>query len=248
MLKTVGRFLVQLAVYLLVIAFLEWLMPGFQKAPLITNIGALLILTLLNTFLRPVLVRLTLTVNVLTFRLFTLVLNGVVLLLVDLLLPRFAVGGLLDAIIITFVLSLVGVVLEGLLYSEKDQELREYNRIKRLVGKSSNEATDKRPGLILLEIDGLSEPVMRRAIEAGHMPRIANWIKSGKYELVGWRERPACPNIRDAGGHPARYPQRHPRFPLVRQEAQAPAGIGHAQGRRHHDQTGGGRQRHPARQ
>jgi uncharacterized membrane protein YvlD (DUF360 family) len=186
MTKTLGRLLVSLVVYGLVIAFLQWLLPGFQRAPLATNIAALLILTLLNTFLRPVLVRLTLIVNVFTFGLFTLVLNGLMLLLVQLFLPRFQVGGLLDAIIITFVLTIVGVMLEGVLYNEEDRELREYNRIKRLVRKNANTVKDTRPGLILLEIDGLSEPVMRRAIEAGHMPHIASWIESGKYTLVGW--------------------------------------------------------------
>src|SRR4051794_3733085 len=184
--KMLGRLLVALVVYGLVIAFLEWLLPGFQRAPLSTNIAALLVLTFLNTFLRPALVRLTLTVNVLTVGLFTLVLNGLILLLVDLVLPRFQVGGLLDAIVITFVLSVVGVVLEGALYSEEDRELREYNRIKRLAKKTPNQPKETRPGLILLEIDGLSEPVMRRAIEAGHMPRIAGWIQSGQYQLVGW--------------------------------------------------------------
>src|SRR3954452_86981 len=133
--KVLGRLLVALIVYGLVIAFLEWLLPGFQRAPLSTNIVALLLLAFLNTFLRPALVRLTLTVNVLTFGLFTLVLNGVLLLVVDLILPKFAVGGLLDAIIITIVLTMVGVVLEGALYNEEDRELREYNRIKRLVRK-----------------------------------------------------------------------------------------------------------------
>jgi uncharacterized membrane protein YvlD (DUF360 family) len=186
MMKTLARLLISLVVYAVVIAFLEWLLPGFQQAPLVTNIGALLLLTLLNTFLRPVLVRLTLTVNVLTFGLFTLVLNGLILLLVDLLLPRFAVGGLLEAIVITIVLTIVGVILEGVLFNEDDRELREYNRIKRLVRKNKNQVVDSRPGLILLEIDGLSEPVMRRAIEAGHMPHMKSWIDSGKYKLVGW--------------------------------------------------------------
>ncbi|MFL5733278.1 MAG: phage holin family protein [Chloroflexia bacterium] len=181
-----GRVLVQLVVYLLVMEFLEWLLPSFHNAPLITDIAALLLLSLLNTFLRPILVRLTLPVNVLTFGIFTLILNGLIFLIVDLLLPRFAVGGLGTAIFVTFTLTMVGVVLESVLYSEEDQELHEYNRIKRLIGKRANQVKGGRPGLILLEIDGLSEPVMRRAIEAGHMPRIANWIKSGTYQLVGW--------------------------------------------------------------
>src|SRR3954452_19973801 len=186
MMKTLGRLVVQFIVYGLVLAFLQWLLPGFQQAHLLTNIAALLILSFLNTFLRPALVSLTLTVNVLTFGLFTLVLNGVLLLLVDFLLPKFLVGSLWEAIVVTIVLTMVGVVLEGILYNEEDRELREYNRIKRLAGKRATLSTGGRPGLILLEIDGLSEPVMRRAIEAGHMPRIAEWIKSGKYQLVGW--------------------------------------------------------------
>jgi uncharacterized membrane protein YvlD (DUF360 family) len=186
MLKTIGRFLIQLIVYLVVLDLLELLLPAFHNAPLTIDIAALILLTLLNTFVRPLLVRLTLPVNVLSFGLFTLVLNGLIFLFVDLLLPQFHVGGLFTAIVVTFVLSLTAVALEGVLYSEEDQELHEYNQIKRLLGKRANQVKDTRPGLILLEIDGLSEPVMRRAIEAGHMPRIAKWIESGKYQLVGW--------------------------------------------------------------
>src|SRR5215203_2867261 len=164
MMKTLGRLAVALVVYGLVIAILQWLLPGFQQAPLITNIAALLILALLNTFLRPALVRLTLTVNVLTLGLFTLVLNGLLLLLVQIFLPKFIIGGLLEAIIITIVLTIVGVMLEGALFDEEDRDLREYNRINRLVRKNPNRVTDQRPGLIMLEINGISEPVLRRAI------------------------------------------------------------------------------------
>jgi hypothetical protein len=42
------------------------------------------------------------------------------------------------------------------------------------------------PGLILLEINGLAEPILREAIGGGHMPTVARWLNSGRYRLVEW--------------------------------------------------------------
>jgi hypothetical protein len=42
------------------------------------------------------------------------------------------------------------------------------------------------PGVIFLEIDGLSEPVLRRAIGCGYMPTIREWLESGSHHLIHW--------------------------------------------------------------
>ena len=40
--------------------------------------------------------------------------------------------------------------------------------------------------MILFEIDGLGEQVLRSAISDGHAPTIARWIDSGTHKLLGW--------------------------------------------------------------
>ncbi|MDD3642195.1 MAG: alkaline phosphatase family protein, partial [Candidatus Krumholzibacteria bacterium] len=42
------------------------------------------------------------------------------------------------------------------------------------------------PGVLFLEIDGLSEAVLRKAIAGGYMPTMARWINGGSHRIVGW--------------------------------------------------------------
>jgi hypothetical protein len=42
------------------------------------------------------------------------------------------------------------------------------------------------PGLVLLEIDGLSEPVLRQALASGWMPTVQRWLASGSHRIIGW--------------------------------------------------------------
>ena len=42
------------------------------------------------------------------------------------------------------------------------------------------------PGVFFLEIDGLAEPVLRRAITNGHCPTMARWMQDGSHRIIGW--------------------------------------------------------------
>ncbi len=42
------------------------------------------------------------------------------------------------------------------------------------------------PGVILFEIDGLGEKVLREAIRDGHTPTIARWLADGSHRMLGW--------------------------------------------------------------
>ena len=45
--------------------------------------------------------------------------------------------------------------------------------------------TDK-PGLVVVQIDGLAQPILMRQIRAGRVPHLSNWVRSGQYRLNGW--------------------------------------------------------------
>src|SRR2546421_464113 len=42
------------------------------------------------------------------------------------------------------------------------------------------------PGVILFEIAGLAEPVLRQALDAGHAPTLARWLEDGSHRIVPW--------------------------------------------------------------
>jgi len=76
-----------------------------------------LVIGLLNAFLRPVLILLTLPVNVLTLGLFTLVVNGCVFYLAASLVKGFHVTGFWSAMVAALVFSIVSFFLNMLIDS-----------------------------------------------------------------------------------------------------------------------------------
>jgi uncharacterized membrane protein YvlD (DUF360 family) len=56
------------------------------------------------------------------------------------------------------------------------------------------------PGVLMIQIDGLSAPLARWAIEAGNLPTIGRWLRSGGHTLTEWHARmPATTPASQAG-------------------------------------------------
>ena len=88
------------------IAITAFFIPGVT----VTILGALLlavILGLINMFLKPILIVLTLPINIVTLGLFSLVLNALLIMLAAKITPDFTVSGFWSAFLFSIVLSLV---------------------------------------------------------------------------------------------------------------------------------------------
>ena len=187
MLRTLNRLLVRLAITLLVFVVLEALLPGFSIESSIAAILGILVIGALNAAVRPMIVRVTLPLNLLTFGLLSLILNGLLILAVRLIVPGFFVADVWNGILISFGMMLSQtLVSNSTLYDEADRAREEYLAIRRLVKQPDEASVVQTHGLLLLEIDGLAEPLLRKAIEAGYMPTLAGWLKSGSHKLVKW--------------------------------------------------------------
>jgi putative membrane protein len=92
------------------IGITAYLLPGVS----ITLIGALVlavVLGIINLYIKPVVMLITLPVNIVTLGLFTLVINAALVLLAALVVPGFHVAGFWWAMLFALVLSLVNTVL-----------------------------------------------------------------------------------------------------------------------------------------
>ncbi|WP_106322649.1 phage holin family protein [Actinoplanes italicus] len=59
---------------------------------------------------------------------------------------------------------------------------------------------DTTPGVIMIQIDGLSAPLARWAVEAGNLPTLGRWLRSGTHLLTEWHARlPATTPASQAG-------------------------------------------------
>ncbi len=106
--KIIKFLIIGLAVYGLSMLFSGITVSGYLSALLVV-----LVLSLVNTFIKPVLQLLTLPITVVTFGLFLLVINGGMILLVDWLLPGFDVANFWWALLLSICLSCINSVLEG---------------------------------------------------------------------------------------------------------------------------------------
>jgi len=89
----------------------SYLIEGIRVAGLFSAFFAAAILGILNAFLRPILILLTLPVNVLTFGLFTFVINALLLLMVSGVIAGFEVRGFWTALLGSLVISIVSWLL-----------------------------------------------------------------------------------------------------------------------------------------
>ena len=169
------------------VLFAAWLLPGFSITSIWAASAGLMVLSVLNSVVRPVLVRFTLPISVLTAGLFTLFLNGIMIVLVQLLVKGWQVNDILTGIVVSFVLTLVQMLIANTIVARGDRELYFYQMIQRYARKDMKQRKDfDSPGLLLLEIDGLSEPILRQALAEGRMPFFKALLDSGEYKLVGW--------------------------------------------------------------
>ncbi len=91
----------------LLLILVAYLVPGITVASFYTALIAALVLGLVNALIRPVLILLTLPVNILTLGLFTLVINAVMFLLVSSVVKGFNVAGFWPAFWGALVMSII---------------------------------------------------------------------------------------------------------------------------------------------
>jgi putative membrane protein len=84
-----------------------YILPGVKVDGLLTAIVVAIILGAINMFIRPILLLLTFPLTILSFGLFTFIINALLVLLVSSLVPGFKVSGFLWALIFSLVLSIV---------------------------------------------------------------------------------------------------------------------------------------------
>jgi len=113
--KLLIRILVTSALVLLIANF----MTGVHVAGFTTALIVAVVLGLLNIFIKPILVILTLPVTFITLGLFLLVINAIIILLCDNIVGGFSVDSFFTALLFSIILSLSQSVLYAILGENK---------------------------------------------------------------------------------------------------------------------------------
>lgn len=96
------------------VLFVGWIIPGISVANFMSAFLGAGVIALVNIFIKPILVFLTLPVNILTLGLFILVINALLFMFVAYLVPGVEVDGFWSAFWGALILSLLSVGLNWL--------------------------------------------------------------------------------------------------------------------------------------
>jgi uncharacterized membrane protein YvlD (DUF360 family) len=178
------RFLFLTFVNSLGVYLLAKIIPGVTLDNLQTTFVAVFLISVINGIVFPLFNRFALPITVFTLGIGGLILNAIVVLIVSNLLPGFVINDLWAGVALVFGITIVNTFVSGLLAIDDDDTYTR-NIIKKQAKKSSKKSY-KTPGVIFVQIDGLSYEVLRRAIQSGNVPNISRWIREGSHRLERW--------------------------------------------------------------
>ena len=112
--------LTNLAIDVLALVIVDWLFDGIKLDTWQAVVGGAILLALVNAYLRPLILLLTLPFNILSLGLFTFVINAAMLKVVSWLLPDFHVTGFWTAVGASLMISFVSFLLNWLLKPRSD--------------------------------------------------------------------------------------------------------------------------------
>lgn len=106
--------LISLLLNALALIITAYIVPGIDVDAFTSALLAAVVLAVINTFIKPVLVLLTLPLTIITLGLFIFIVNAIVLRVTTLFVPGFSVDGWVPAILGAIVLSIASTVLSTL--------------------------------------------------------------------------------------------------------------------------------------
>jgi len=116
------NFLIKILVTSLAVLFSAYLIPGVSVDNYTTAVLVAIVIALLNTFLKPLLILLTIPVTVLTLGLFLLVINAFIILLAGEIVKGFSVDGFWWAMLFSIILSVVTSLLNSIAGANKQPQ------------------------------------------------------------------------------------------------------------------------------
>lgn len=182
--QTVRRGIVVVAANALTLVLLDRATPGLAVDHWSDAVSAGVAIGLVNALVWPALAFVVVPLSVLTLGVGSVLINAV---LIGVILDRFPgvdLAGFGTALVITVALTIATTVVAALLAFDDDVWF-DHRMIRRARRAGGGDADDP-PGVVIVQIDGLAEPVLRRALAAGDTPTLHRWIHEGTHRLHRW--------------------------------------------------------------
>lgn len=114
------------------------------------------------------------------------IINGIVLWVLPLILPGFAVANLPSALLAGLILAGINAIIVNIVGLDDDSSFFNKYVAQQIIEETEGQEPPQTPALVAVEIDGLSFPILKEALKRGYMPTIEALLKRSSHELTGW--------------------------------------------------------------
>ena len=178
------RLLITLVVATISFLGTAWIMPRLTVDGASAAILAVILISLFNAGVRPVVLALAAPVSLILVGVLVLVLQIVSFVVIAQWSPGVHVDGFGTALVASFVYAIINTILTAILGVDSGDSY--YGLlVQRLLVKRSQGHTDK-PGLVILQIDGLAHPILAGRMRAGSVNTMAGMVRDGSHKLSRW--------------------------------------------------------------
>jgi uncharacterized membrane protein YvlD (DUF360 family) len=181
--RTVARVILTWAAVTATLELLSHWVNGFQlpsawQAPVMA-----LLLGVLTAVVWPLVLRIALPIALFTLGLGSFLLLGALVLALSFAIPGVVVADLEVAVLVAVVIAAVSGLVSSVLAIDEDEL---FFRRARRKARGTADGEGRPPGVLFLQIDGLSYDTARRAVRDGSMPTLAAWLRTGTHTLTTW--------------------------------------------------------------
>lgn len=176
-----------------------WLMPGVASTDILQTLNLVILVAVVGAVLRPLLLVGVTALGGWGAMLLGAVAQVIVIVVALELDPTDRISGLPTLVIAAILAVVFAAILDWMADSGSDDTfVKEARRLMRGVRRRQARQAGGRfltfrrprsgtePGMLIIQLDGVAEPVLRWAIRAGNLPTLGHWLRSGSHSLLGW--------------------------------------------------------------
>jgi uncharacterized membrane protein YvlD (DUF360 family) len=181
--RTIARVLVTWAIATGALVALDAWLSGFAMRSWWQPPVAALLLGVLTAAVFPLVLRVALPIAFFTLGLGAFLLLGAGVLAIFLAIPGVEVHSFATSVVVAVSMAAVSGLVNSVLAVNEDEVFFRRARRRAANGRYPHPSP---PGVLFLQIDGLSYETARRAVRDGSMPTLAAWLRSGSHLLTSW--------------------------------------------------------------
>ncbi len=162
-----------------------WVVPGIHATGPVSVAGAFVVLSALNLLVRPVLLAVLAPFSPIALALATLFFQVAAFYVIGETMPGITVDGPVPAFTASWAYAIVSVTFTSILSSSSDDSYWGV-LIRQLALSRRGVIRTDRPGVVVIQVDGLAHPVLTHQIRAGRVPFLSRWVRTGSMRLDRW--------------------------------------------------------------